>query len=77
MPLVVPGIQTSLTGNQHQADWINKLTGKKLSDSTTNETVSQMIAFFFSLDIGRSFGEMNQRRRKKERKGKERKRNQG
>lgn len=38
MPLVVPGIQTSLTGNQ-TTDWVDKLLGKKLTDSTTDEVV--------------------------------------
>ena len=38
MPLVVPGITSSLTGDQ-KTDWIDKLLGKKLTDSTNNEVV--------------------------------------
>lgn len=38
MPLVVPGLQTSLTGSNSQ-DWQSKLLGKKLGDSS-DQTVS-------------------------------------
>jgi hypothetical protein len=38
MPLVVPGITTSLTGDQ-KTDWVDKLLGKKLTDSTNDEVV--------------------------------------
>ncbi|KAH8693238.1 hypothetical protein BGW36DRAFT_399943 [Talaromyces proteolyticus] len=36
MPLVVPGINSSLTGNE-KTDWVEKLLGKKLTDSTNDE----------------------------------------
>ncbi|QKX56084.1 uncharacterized protein TRUGW13939_03184 [Talaromyces rugulosus] len=36
MPLVVPGIHTSLTGDEKTA-WIDKLLGKTLTDNTNNE----------------------------------------
>ncbi|MCJ1408122.1 hypothetical protein MMC19_002195 [Ptychographa xylographoides] len=32
MPLVVPGINNSLTGSSQQSEWLNKLAGKKLGD---------------------------------------------
>lgn len=38
MPLVVPGINSSLTGDKKN-DWLDKLMGKKLSDSTSDEVV--------------------------------------
>ncbi|GAM41378.1 hypothetical protein TCE0_042f14455 [Talaromyces pinophilus] len=36
MPLVVPGINSSLTGDKKN-DWLDKLMGKKLTDSTSDE----------------------------------------
>ena len=41
MPLVVPGVMTS-GGNQHDS-WMSKLVGKKITDSTTDETVRLLI----------------------------------
>lgn len=41
MPLVVPGIHTSLTGDQKTA-WIDKLLGKTLTDTTSNEVVRSL-----------------------------------
>ncbi|KAJ5249046.1 hypothetical protein N7468_000497 [Penicillium chermesinum] len=35
MPLVVPGINSSLGD---KSEWVNKLMGKKISDSTRDET---------------------------------------
>ncbi|MCJ1321453.1 hypothetical protein MMC15_006798 [Xylographa vitiligo] len=32
MPLVVPGINSSLTGDNQQSQWLSKLAGKKLGD---------------------------------------------
>jgi len=32
MPLVVPGINSSLTGDNQQSTWLSKLAGKKLGD---------------------------------------------
>lgn len=43
MPLVVPGLMTS--GGDQQGEWMNKLMGKKLSDSTSNETVCVPIRY--------------------------------
>ena len=37
MPLVVPGINSSLGD---KSEWVNKLMGKKISESTGDETVS-------------------------------------
>lgn len=39
MPLVVPGIMTNNPADKTE-QWSNKLVGKKLSDDTSNETVS-------------------------------------
>ncbi|MCJ1226984.1 hypothetical protein MMC12_003639 [Toensbergia leucococca] len=36
MPLVVPGINSG--GNNQQSEWMNKLMGKKLTDSTSDNT---------------------------------------
>lgn len=36
MPLVVPGINSSFGD---KSEWVNKLMGKKLTDSTTDATV--------------------------------------
>lgn len=38
MPLVVPGINSSLTGDKKN-DWLDKLMGKRLTDSTSDEVV--------------------------------------
>ncbi|KAJ5281292.1 hypothetical protein N7478_006664 [Penicillium angulare] len=35
MPLVIPGINSSMGD---KSEWVNKLMGKKLSDSASNET---------------------------------------
>ena len=40
MPLVVPGLMTS--AGDGQGEWMNKLMGKKLSDSTSDATVRRM-----------------------------------
>ena len=37
MPLVVPGINSSM---DDKSEWVNKLMGKKISDSGSDETVS-------------------------------------
>ncbi|CEN62271.1 hypothetical protein ASPCAL08909 [Aspergillus calidoustus] len=37
MPLVVPGI-TSNSGGGNKDEWLNKLVGKKISESSSNET---------------------------------------
>lgn len=39
MPLVVPGINNNAGSNDPKSEWMNKLMGKKLSDSTTDSTV--------------------------------------
>lgn len=41
MPLVVPGLMSSSgsNNNNQQEDWMNKLVGKKLTDSTSDTTV--------------------------------------
>ena len=39
MPLVVPGL--SSTGGDKTSDWMNKLVGKKMGD-TSNETVCHL-----------------------------------
>ena len=41
MPLVVPGLMSSSgsNSNNQQEDWMNKLVGKKLTDSTSDTTV--------------------------------------
>ncbi|KAJ5740779.1 hypothetical protein N7493_000651 [Penicillium malachiteum] len=36
MPLVVPGINSTMGD---KSEWVNKLMGKKISDSSTNETM--------------------------------------
>ena len=46
MPLVVPGINSSLTGDKKN-DWMSKLMGKKLSDSTSDELVWAFSALYF------------------------------
>ncbi len=46
MPLVVPGVMTSNGGSQ-QDNWMSKLAGKKITDSTTNETVRLLILISF------------------------------
>jgi hypothetical protein len=43
MPLVVPGIMTS--GDDQQGKWMNKLMGKKLSDSTSDATVCVFLGY--------------------------------
>lgn len=40
MPLVVPGLMSSGGSNSNQQDdWMNKLVGKKLTDSASDNTV--------------------------------------
>ena len=39
MPLVVPGLMNSGSSNNNQDDWMNKLVGKKLTDSASDNTV--------------------------------------
>lgn len=40
MPLVVPGLMSSGgSNNNSQDDWMNKLVGKKLTDSASDNTV--------------------------------------
>lgn len=39
MPLVVPGLMSSAGSNNEQESWMNKLVGKKLTDSTSDTTV--------------------------------------
>ena len=44
MPLVVPGLMNSggsnnNNNNNNEDDWMNKLVGKKLTDSASNNTV--------------------------------------
>lgn len=41
MPLVVPGLMGSAgsNSNNQQEDWMNKLVGKKLTDSASDNTV--------------------------------------
>ena len=40
MPLVVPGLMNSGgSTNNNQDDWMNKLVGKKLTDSAPDNTV--------------------------------------
>ena len=41
MPLVVPGINS--TSGDNAEEWQNKLVGKKLSESESNETVSSSL----------------------------------
>lgn len=38
MPLVVPGVMTS--GGNQQEEWMGKLMGKKISESSSDHTVS-------------------------------------
>lgn len=40
MPLVVPGINNTKASTDPKDEWMNKLAGKKLSDSATDTTVS-------------------------------------
>ena len=44
MPLVVPGINVPLTNhnnnNNNRNEWLTKLVGKKLTESTSDELVS-------------------------------------
>jgi hypothetical protein len=39
MPLVVPGITSAGGGDKQQNDWMSKLMGKKLTDSTSDHSV--------------------------------------
>ena len=46
MPLVVPGLMSSGGSNTNQQeDWMNKLVGKKLTDSTSDTTVCFTLAY--------------------------------
>ena len=45
MPLVVPGLMSSGGSNNQQEDWMNKLVGKKLSDSTSDTTVRSTLRY--------------------------------
>jgi hypothetical protein len=44
MPLVVPGITSNSSGGKDE--WLNKLVGKKISDSSSNETVCLLLYLF-------------------------------
>ena len=50
MPLVVPGLMGSAgsnsNNNNQQEDWMNKLVGKKLTDSASDNTVCRQFVFF-------------------------------
>ncbi|MCJ1436307.1 hypothetical protein MMC27_005685 [Xylographa pallens] len=50
MPLVVPGINSSLTGDNQQSTWLSKLAGKKLGDKH-DETVSQAPSSIYGLSM--------------------------
>lgn len=39
MPLVVPGINNKAPSTDPKEEWMTKLAGKKLSDSTSDSTV--------------------------------------
>jgi len=49
MPLVVPGINNKASSNDPKEEWMNKLAGKKLSDSSTDSTV-RLLTFSSSLE---------------------------
>jgi hypothetical protein len=44
MPLVVPGITNTGSGNSKD-DWLNKLVGKKISDSHNETVLFSLIVF--------------------------------
>jgi hypothetical protein len=46
MPLVVPGINNTSGSEEKKSEWMNKLVGKKLTDSSSDSTVSSPDQFY-------------------------------
>jgi hypothetical protein len=69
MPLVVPGINSTGSGDNLQNEWMSKLMGKKLTDSASDHSVSTtyfMLSARFLAQMGRSNSRGEQSFSKKE-----------
>ncbi len=60
MPLIVPGVTTSLTGNDKTSDWQNKLMGKKLGEQSDQMVRIQTYPYCL---LSERAGMLNSRRR--------------